>query len=36
MPWLAGRYGWRWAFVFLFPGPAIGAYFMWRLGSTER
>jgi MFS family permease len=33
-PWLASLVGWRWSFVFLSVGPAVGAYFMWRLGSS--
>ena len=28
---IATEVGWQWAFVFLAPGPAIGAYFMIRL-----
>jgi MFS family permease len=35
IPGLASEFGWRWAFVFLAPGPAVGAYFMWRLGTLR-
>jgi MFS family permease len=35
LPWIAGITGWRWAFVFLTAGPAVGAYFMWRLGRVD-
>jgi MFS family permease len=38
LPWIASVTGWRWAFAFLTVGPAIGAYYMWRLarvGSKE-
>jgi MFS family permease len=35
LPFVAGRVGWRWAFVALSVGPALGAYFMWRLGKVE-
>jgi MFS family permease len=27
--------GWRWAFVFLAPGPAVGSWAMWRLMRSE-
>jgi MFS family permease len=33
LPWVAQEVGWRWAFEFLAAGPAVGAFFMWRLGS---
>ncbi|HMG34419.1 MAG TPA: MFS transporter [Blastocatellia bacterium] len=35
LPLIAGRIGWRWTFVFLSFGPAIGAYFMQKLGEDE-
>jgi len=35
LPYVAAWVGWRWAFVFLAPGPALGAYFMWRLGVCD-
>ncbi len=31
LPLVAARVGWRWAFVFLTIGPALGAWFMARL-----
>jgi hypothetical protein len=34
LPLLAARLGWRWAFVFLAIGPALGAYFVSRLPSA--
>lgn len=33
MPFLEGSFGWRWAFAFLAPGPALGAVAMKRLKS---
>ena len=33
LPSIAHLVGWRWAFVFLAGGPAVGACFMWRLGT---
>lgn len=33
IPLLAGAFGWRWAFVFLAPGPALGVLAMLRLKS---
>lgn len=33
IPLLAGALGWRWAFVFLAPGPALGVLAMLRLKS---
>jgi MFS family permease len=35
LPLVARHLGWRWAFMALAPGPALGAYFMWRLGKEE-
>ncbi|MPZ71403.1 MAG: MFS transporter [Actinobacteria bacterium] len=31
MPFLEDHYSWRWAFAFLAPGPALGAWAMLRL-----
>jgi MFS family permease len=31
LPWLAGTAGWRWVFLVLAPGPAIGVWAMYRL-----
>jgi len=31
IPLLENAFGWRWAFVFLAPGPALGALAMLRL-----
>lgn len=31
LPWLAGTAGWRWVFLALVPGPAIGIWAMYRL-----
>jgi MFS family permease len=33
IPFLEGVFGWRWAFAFLAPGPALGALAMLRLKS---
>jgi MFS family permease len=35
LPLVAARAGWRWAFVFLTIGPALGAWFMSRLATNE-
>jgi MFS family permease len=37
VPPLASLGGWRWAFVFLVPGPLLGALAMWKLavGSSQ-
>ena len=35
LPLIAEVTGWRWAFVFLSVGPAIGAWFMWRLSANN-
>jgi MFS family permease len=34
IPVLADDVGWRWAFAFLVPGPALGVAAMLRLRST--
>lgn len=34
-PWLAGIFGWNWAFVFLAPGPILGFYFMGQLKNEQ-
>jgi len=34
MPFLEGQVGWRWAFAFLAPGPALGAIAMLRLKAS--
>ncbi|MDY0881819.1 MFS transporter [Dongia soli] len=31
LPWLAGAAGWRWVFLALAPGPAVGIWAMYRL-----
>ncbi len=31
IPFLEDAFGWRWAFAFLAPGPALGALAMLRL-----
>lgn len=31
LPWIAVVVDWQWAFLFLMPGPLLGAYFMFRL-----
>ena len=31
LPWIAGRVGWRWAFVALAAGPLVGAHFVRKL-----
>ena len=36
MPVFADAVGWRWAFAFLAPGPALGVVAMLRLRATER
>jgi MFS family permease len=35
LPLIAGVTGWRWAFIFLSVGPAIGAWFIWRLSASN-
>ena len=35
LPLIAARVGWRWAFLALAPGPALGAWAMVRLGSVR-
>jgi MFS family permease len=35
LPLIANAFKWRWAFVFLAAGPAIGALFMTRLGREN-
>ncbi|HEU4389673.1 MAG TPA: MFS transporter [Blastocatellia bacterium] len=35
LPILANAFTWRWAFVFLAAGPAVGAFFMSRLGTAN-
>ncbi len=34
IPFLEGAFGWRWAFAFLAPGPALGLVAMLRLKSS--
>jgi predicted MFS family arabinose efflux permease len=34
IPVLAGILGWRWAFAFLAPGPALGVLAMLRLQAS--
>ncbi len=36
IPFLQDAFGWRWAFVILAPGPAIGALPMMRLRSLPK
>ncbi|MGE0487212.1 MAG: MFS transporter [Gammaproteobacteria bacterium] len=36
LPLAAETFGWRWVFTLLAPGPAIGAYFLWRLGRLQQ
>jgi len=36
LPELSRFVGWRWAFVGLTVGPALGAWATWRLGDEER
>jgi MFS family permease len=35
LPVAVAAVGWRWAFVFLAPGPAVGSWAMWRLMRSE-
>ena len=35
LPWIAGRVGWRWAFVALAVGPLLGAHYMGKLRTME-
>ncbi|MGD9602192.1 MAG: MFS transporter [Gammaproteobacteria bacterium] len=35
LPPLAAGIGWRWVFVVLAPGPALGAFYLWRLGRIR-
>jgi MFS family permease len=35
LPILQGAFGWRWAFAFLAPGPALGVVAMVRLRLSE-
>jgi MFS family permease len=35
VPAVVARLGWRWAFVVLVPGPALGALAMWQLRSSR-
>jgi MFS family permease len=35
VPPLSDMAGWRWAFVFLAPGPILGAMAMWRLNRVR-
>jgi MFS family permease len=35
LPWIAGRVGWRWAFIALAVGPFVGAHFMRKLGRVD-
>ena len=35
LPWIAGRVGWRWAFVALAAGPLVGAHFMGKVGAEH-
>ena len=34
IPVLESAVGWRWAFAFLAPGPALGVIAMLRLGNS--
>jgi hypothetical protein len=36
LPLAAESLGWRWVFTLLAPGPAVGAYFLWRLGRLPQ
>ncbi len=36
VPPLVSLGGWQWAFVFLVPGPLLGAFAMWRLARKPR
>ena len=36
IPYLEDGVGWRWAFAFLAPGPALGILAMLRLSRAER
>ena len=36
MPFFADAVGWRWAFAFLAPGPALGVLAMLRLRAADR
>jgi MFS family permease len=36
VPVLEEEVGWRWAFAFLAPGPALGTIAMWRLSRAAR
>jgi hypothetical protein len=36
VPPIAALGGWKWAFVFLVPGPVLGAVAMKRLASRTR
>jgi MFS family permease len=36
VPPMSAAVGWRWAFVFLAPGPLLGALAMHRLQVAER
>ena len=35
VPPVSEMVGWRWAFVFLAPGPILGAMAMWRLNRIR-
>jgi hypothetical protein len=35
MPFFADAVGWRWAFAFLVPGPALGVVAMLRLRAAD-
>ncbi|MGH3118007.1 MAG: MFS transporter [Gaiellales bacterium] len=35
IPWLEAEFGWRWAFAFLAPGPALGIVAMLKLRETS-
>jgi predicted MFS family arabinose efflux permease len=36
VPFLEDAVGWRWAFAFLAPGPALGLVAMLRLRALDR
>jgi MFS family permease len=36
IPYFADLVGWRWAFLLLVPGPALGVAAMLRLRAAER